>query len=46
LVRVPSAIVPLRGAPDVNVLIDHRHPAAAEIRILATEPFVLDARLL
>jgi RES domain-containing protein len=46
LMRVPSAIVPLRGAPDVNVLINHRHPASAQIRIVAAEPFVFDARLL
>lgn len=45
LLRVPSAIVPLDGSPDQNVLINHRHPAAAEITIVAAEPFVLDARL-
>lgn len=45
LLRVPSAIVPLRGSPDVNVLINHRHPDAAEIQIVAAEPFVLDVRL-
>jgi RES domain-containing protein len=45
LLRVPSAIVPLDASPDQNVLINHRHPAAAEITIVAAEPFVLDARL-
>jgi hypothetical protein len=45
LLRVPSAIVPLDGSPDMNVLVNHRHPAAAEITIAASEPFVLDARL-
>jgi hypothetical protein len=45
LLRVPSAIVPLESSPDMNVLINHRHPAAAEIMILTTEPFVLDPRL-
>lgn len=45
LLRVPSAIVPLDGSPDQNVLINHRHPAAARIAIAATEPFVLDPRL-
>ena len=45
LLRVPSAIVPLSGSPDVNVLISHRHPAAGQITIIAAEPFVLDARL-
>ena len=46
LLRVPSAIVPLSGSPDVNVLVSHRHPAVAQIAIFAAEPFVLDARLL
>jgi len=45
LLRVPSAIVPLDGSPDQNVLINHRHPAAAEITIIAAEPFILDTRL-
>jgi RES domain-containing protein len=45
LLRVPSAIVPLDGSPDMNMLINHRHPAAAEITLVETEPFVLDARL-
>jgi RES domain-containing protein len=46
LLRAPSVIVPLDRSPDVNVLINHRHPAAAEIRIARAEPFALDARLL
>lgn len=45
LLRVPSAIVPLDGSPDLNVLINHRHSAAAEITIVAAESFVLDTRL-
>jgi len=45
LLRVPSAIAPLEGSPDMNVLINHRHPAAAEITIIAAEAFVLDMRL-
>lgn len=45
MLRVPSAIVPLDGSPDMNVLINHRHPDAAGITILAAEPFVLDPRL-
>jgi RES domain-containing protein len=45
LLRVPSAIVPLEGSPDQNVLVNHRHPAAAAILLLAAEPFVLDTRL-
>ncbi|MGE0283567.1 MAG: RES family NAD+ phosphorylase [Rhizobiaceae bacterium] len=46
LLRVPSAIVPLNGSPDMNVLINHRHPEAARIEIAADEKFVLDTRLL
>jgi RES domain-containing protein len=45
LLRVPSAIVALRGSPDLNVLINHEHADASEIKIVASEPFTLDARL-
>jgi hypothetical protein len=45
LLRVASAIVPLDGSPDMNVLVNHRHPAAAKIKIAASEAFVMDARL-
>lgn len=45
LLRVPSAIVPLEDSPDLNVLINHRHPEAARIILAASEPFVLDTRL-
>lgn len=45
LLRVPSAIVPLDGSPDTNVLINHRHPAAARVNLVQAEPFVLDPRL-
>jgi len=41
---VPSAIVHFAGSPDVNLLINHNHPAAAEITILGLEPFVFDPR--
>lgn len=34
LLRVPSAIVPIDGSPDMNVLINHRHSAAARITIV------------
>ncbi|MEC5291917.1 MULTISPECIES: RES family NAD+ phosphorylase [unclassified Aurantimonas] len=43
--RVPSAIVPIDGSPDINVLINSSHPASAAITIQALEPFVLDPRL-
>jgi len=45
LLSVPSAIVPLEGSPDRNVLINHRHPAAVGITVLAADAFVLDTRL-
>lgn len=45
LLKVPSAIVPLGGSPDLNMVINHRHPEAARIRIMAAEPFTLDVRL-
>lgn len=45
LLRVPSAIVPVAGSPDQNVLINHSHSAAADIRIVGAEDFSLDPRL-
>jgi RES domain-containing protein len=46
LLQVPSVIMPLRNAPDRNVLINHRHRTAVDrIRITATTPFSLDPRL-
>lgn len=45
LLQVPSAIVPLADTPDMNVIINHRHPDAARISIQAVEPFILDVRL-
>jgi RES domain-containing protein len=45
LVRVPSAIVPLPGSPDVNVLINHDHPASANITLRGIAPFTFDTRL-
>ena len=45
LLRVPSAVVPLPGSPDVNMLINHAHADAAAIRIARMTPFVLDPRL-
>jgi RES domain-containing protein len=46
LLSVPSAIVPLAGSPDVNVLVNNDHPAAAAIAIGCLEPFAFDPRLL
>jgi RES domain-containing protein len=45
LLRVPSAIVPLDQSPDLNMLINHRHPGAARISIVAVDRFVLDPSL-
>lgn len=39
LAFVPSVIVPLPTAQDRKVLINHRHPRAAEITIINTTPF-------
>ena len=36
---------PPHQSPDLNVLINHHHPAAARISIVAVEPFVFDPRL-
>ena len=45
LLRVPSAILPLDQSPDLNVLINHHHPAAARVSIVAVDPYALDPRL-
>jgi RES domain-containing protein len=45
LLIVPSVIMPLANAPDRNVLINHRHPDAPRIRIVAVVSFELDPRL-
>jgi len=42
---VPSVIMPIGNAIDRNVLINHRHAAAARIAISAVTPFWLDRRL-
>ena len=45
LLVVPSAIVPIATATDRNVLINHAHADAANIRIVDLVPFTLDPRL-
>lgn len=45
LLMVPSVIVPIGSAPDRNMLINHRHRRAAEIKVVSTTPFTLDPRL-
>jgi RES domain-containing protein len=42
---VPSVIMPIASALDRNVLINHRHPTAARIAIVAATPFTFDPRL-
>jgi RES domain-containing protein len=42
---VPAVIMPIASALDRNVLINHRHPAAARIRIVAATAFAFDPRL-
>ncbi|MEQ8813440.1 MAG: RES family NAD+ phosphorylase [Thalassobaculum sp.] len=46
LLQVPSAIVPLPGSPDLNVVISHEHPDTARIRLVDMMRFELDVRLL
>ncbi|MCA1939810.1 MAG: RES family NAD+ phosphorylase [Caenispirillum bisanense] len=46
LLRVPSAVVGLPGAPDRNVVVNNAHPLAARIRVAGVAPFTLDPRLL
>jgi len=46
LLQVPSAIVAISGVPDVNLLINHHHPASHEIVIIDIIPFRFDPRLL
>jgi len=46
LLRVPSAIVPVDQSPDMNILINHNHDAAAHISLVSATPFVLDQRLI
>jgi len=45
LLVVPSVIVSIESAPDRNVLINHRHVRAGEIKIIARTLFNLDPRL-
>lgn len=45
LLIVPSVIAPLGSAVDRNVLINHRHPKATDIRLVSSTPFSLDPRL-
>jgi len=45
LLELPSAIVPYRGVPDCNFLINPAHPDAEHIVVVRRERFVYDPRL-
>lgn len=45
LLELPSAIVPYRGVPDCNLLINPAHPDAEHIVVVRRERFVYDPRL-
>jgi RES domain-containing protein len=45
LLKVPSAVVPIAGSPDLNVLINHTHGDVSQIVMVRAEPFALDLRL-
>ena len=42
---VPSVILPINGVTDRKALMNHRHPGADRISIVAVTPFTLDPRL-
>jgi RES domain-containing protein len=45
LLFVPSVVMPLPRTADCNVLVNHRHAAAAQIKPVSFTPFTLDPRL-
>ena len=45
LLSVPSVVVPVRDTRDRNVLVNHRHAAAARITIVRIERFTYEPRL-
>ena len=42
---VPSAVLPIAGVADRNLVISHEHPAASRLRIVRSVPFRMDRRL-
>jgi RES domain-containing protein len=46
LMIVPSAVLPVKDSPDLNILINHAHPDITRITVRSIENFRLDARLL
>ena len=45
LLRVPSVVVAEPAAPDRNLVVNHAHPDATQIRTVAQRPFRFDPRL-
>ncbi|MCC3261879.1 RES domain-containing protein, partial [Paenibacillus polymyxa] len=45
LLELPSAIVPYRGVPDCNFLVNPAHPDAEHIVVVRRERFIYDPRL-
>lgn len=45
LLRVPSVVVAEPAAPDRNLVVNHAHPDATQIRTIAQRPFRFDPRL-
>jgi len=45
LLELPSAIVPYRGVPDCNFLINPAHPDAEHIVVVRRDRFIYDPRL-
>jgi RES domain-containing protein len=41
ILRVPSVVVPIPESPDVNVVINHLHPDAGELRLTLRAHFRL-----
>ncbi|MDB5526433.1 MAG: hypothetical protein JWM58_4196 [Rhizobium sp.] len=46
LMFVPSAVLPVKDSPDVNVLVNHAHANTRRIRTRSLDEFTFDARLL
>ena len=46
VLRVPSVVCPSGETADRNYMVNHGHPAAPRIEIVAVEPFRFDPRLI
>lgn len=45
LLEVPTAIIPYKKVPDLNVLINPSHPDFGQLKIVRREKFVYDPRI-